>query len=347
MENTGRGGHVVIASDKFKGSLTARQVADRIAAGLRDGAPEVALRTVLVADGGDGTLDALTAAGFTAVPVTVDGPTGEPVGTSFVVRDDTAVIELADACGLVRLPDARPAPSTASSYGVGQVVAAALDAGYRDLIIAVGGSASSDGGAGMIAALGGVLLDAAGHELPRGGGALTELARLDLSGLHSGLGDAHIVLASDVDNPLLGPSGAVAVYGAQKGANGPVADHLEAGLARWAQVVAEVTGMDESGREGAGAAGGVGFAAMAVLRARMRPGIDLLLDLVRFTDELDGARLVITGEGSLDRQTLQGKAPVGVARAARRAQVPVVAVCGRNSLSEEEARSVGIAEVFA
>src|SRR5665648_707465 len=339
--------HVLVACDKFKGTLSAHEVATCIADGLRAVAPGVSVVTVPVADGGDGTLLAVEEAGFDVVPVTVDGPTGEAVVTHYAAREGVAVVELADACGLVRLPGGRLAPLDASSRGVGQVLAAALSAGYRDIVLAVGGSASSDGGAGMMSALGVVLRDRDGHELPPGGGALADLETLDLSALHPALADARIVLASDVDNPLLGAHGAVAVYGPQKGATDATADRLEEGLRRWAELVRTVTGRDHAGLPGAGAAGGVGFAALAFLGARMRPGIELLLDTVGFEEKLRSAQLVITGEGSLDEQTLRGKTPAGVARAARAGGVRVVAVCGQSSLAADLAREAGIEQVFA
>lgn len=341
------GGHLVVACDKFKGTLSAHEVAEHIAAGWRAAAPDVPVLTVPVADGGDGTLLALADAGFQVVPVTVDGPTGEPVATSYVTRSSMAVVELADACGLVRLPGGRLAPLEASSYGVGQALAAALSAGYRDVVLAIGGSASSDGGAGMMSALGAVLRDRDGRVLARGGGALADLDTLDLRGLDPTLAETRVVLASDVTNPLLGPDGAVAVYGAQKGVTDAAAGRLEEGLRRWASVVAGAVGRDDADRPGAGAAGGVGFAALALLRARMQSGIDLLLDLVGFDEKVRGARLVVTGEGSLDEQSLSGKTPVGVTRRARAAGVPVVAMCGRSRLTTDQARAAGIERVFA
>jgi glycerate 2-kinase len=342
-----RAGHVLVACDKFKGTLSAHEVATCIADGLRAVAPGVSVVAVPVADGGDGTLIAVEEAGFDVVPVTVDGPTGDAVVTHYATHEGVAVVELADACGLVRLPGGRLAPLDASSRGVGQVLAAALSAGYREIVLAVGGSASSDGGAGMMGALGAVLRDRDGRELPPGGGALAELETLDLSALHPALADAHIVLASDVDNPLLGAHGAVAIYGPQKGVTDATADRLEAALRRWAELVRTVTGRDDAGLPGAGAAGGVGFAALAFLRARMQPGIELLLDTVGFEDKLRGAQLVITGEGSLDEQTLRGKTPAGVARAAKAGGVRVVAVCGRSSLAADRTRAAGIEQVFA
>jgi len=337
---------IVIAPDKFKGSLTAAEAADAIAAGLRAEWPEAELVTVPVADGGDGTVDAAVAAGLERVPVTVDGPTGEPVQASYARRGELAVIELADACGLMRLPGGRPAPLTASSFGCGQVLAAALAAGARQIILGVGGSASTDGGAGLLQALGAQVLDACGVPLARGGAALREVATLDLTGLHTALRVSSVILATDVTNPLTGPDGAAEVFGPQKGASPDQIAELASGLRRWAAVVAAATGTDRSQAPGAGAAGGVGFAALAVLGAQARPGIELVLDLVDFDAALDGAALVITGEGSLDTQTLAGKAPAGVARAATRRGVPVVAVAGRSTLTEDQLATIGICRVY-
>jgi glycerate kinase len=338
---------IVIAPDKFKGSLPAAEVAGAIAAGLRAEWPEAELVAVPVADGGDGTVDAAVAAGLERVPVTVDGPTGEPVHASYARRGELAVIELADACGLMRLPGGRPAPLTASSFGCGQVLAAALAAGARQIILGVGGSASTDGGAGLLQALGGQVLDARGEPLARGGAALRDVAALDRSGLHPGLRASTVILATDVVNPLTGPDGAAEVYGPQKGASPEQIIELASGLRRWAAVVAATTGTDRSQAPGAGAAGGVGFAALAVLGAQARPGIGLVLDLVDFDAALDGAALVIIGEGSLDTQTLAGKAPVGVARAAARRGIPVVAVVGRSTLTEDQLATTGISRVYA
>src|SRR5579863_4156804 len=261
---------IVIAPDKFKGSLPAAEVAAAIAAGLRAGWPEAELVTVPVADGGDGTVDAAVAAGLERVPVTVDGPTGEPVHASYARRGEMAVIELADACGLMRLPGGRPAPLTASSFGCGQALAAALAAGARQIILGVGGSASTDGGAGLLQALGARVLDAHGEQLARGGAALREVAALDLTGLHPGLRLSSVILATDVVNPLTGPDGAAEVYGPQKGASPEQIIELADGLRRWAAVVTAATGTDRSQAPGAGAAGGVGFAALAVLGAERR-----------------------------------------------------------------------------
>jgi glycerate 2-kinase len=338
---------VVVAPDKFKGSLTAAQVAAHVAAGLARAAPGLEVVRVPVADGGDGTLDAAVSAGYRRVPVRAQGPTGEPVETAYAERDGVAVVELADVSGLGRLPGGRPAPLTASSYGTGQVIRAALDAGCRRVVLGIGGSACTDGGAGLVQALGGRLLDAAGGEVGRGGAALAAVGSLDLTGLHPALAETEVVVASDVDNPLLGPRGAAAVYGPQKGASPAEVAALDAALAQWADAVHRATGVDAAGTPGAGAAGGVGFAALAVLGARLEPGIDLVLELVGFPAALPGARLVVTGEGSLDAQTLHGKAPAGVAAAARAAGVPVVAVAGRSLLSPADLRPAGILAAYA
>lgn len=346
--------HVLIAPDKFKGSLTAVGVAQALRLGLTTARPDLTVVAVPVADGGDGTLDAAIAAGFVRVPVTVSGPVGNPVESAYAVRDGIAVIEMADACGLNRLPDNRLAPMTASSAGLGQLIRAALDARVDQIILGVGGSASTDGGAGLLTALGARLRDAAGDELPPGGGALHSLDQVDLSGLHPGLARTQIVLAADVDNPLLGLNGAATTYGPQKGASAALVQELERGLRRWSTTLAAAMGVPvgENGHPaadimGAGAAGGVGFAAIAVLGAESRAGIELFLELTGFYHHLAGSSLVITGEGSLDTQTLRGKAPAGVAVAAGRAGIPVVAVAGRNLLSAAELAAGGFTAAYA
>ncbi|MFF2349630.1 glycerate kinase [Kitasatospora sp. NPDC058115] len=342
-----RQGHVVVAPDKFKGTLEAAEAAARIAAGIRRAAPGADVRELPVADGGEGTLAAALAAGFTRVPVEVSGPTGLPVDAAFAVRGDTAVVELAQAAGLARLPGGRPAPLAAGSAGVGGLIVRALDEGARRIVLGLGGSACTDGGAGLLQALGVSLLDAGGSELPPGGAALRRLARLDPGPSVRVLAGVEVVVACDVDNPLLGPRGAAAVYGPQKGASAEDVAVLEEGLTRFADVVAATVGRDVRDAPGAGAAGGVGFAALALLGATMRPGIELLLDLLDFGAAVRGARLVVTGEGCLDAQTLHGKAPAGVAAAAARAGVPVAAVAGRVELSERVWREAGFVAAYA
>jgi len=342
-----QGGHVVVAPDKFKGSLTAQQVASHIAAGLRRFMPTADVRLAPVADGGDGTLAAVVSRGYSLVRVAVSGPTGRPVDAAFAKRAETAVVELAEASGLRRLPGGRPDAMHASSRGTGELMRAALDAQCKQIIVGLGGSACTDGGAGMLQALGVRLLDTHGGELGAGGAALKALHAVDLGGLDPRLSDARIVLASDVDNPLFGPHGAAAVYSPQKGATVKEVALLDNALRRWAGVLAQASGRDMSHRKGAGAAGGVGFGALAVLDAELRPGIELILDLIDFDRLLLGACLVVTGEGSLDQQSLSGKAPVGVALAAARHGLATVAVAGRCSLSAEELRAGGIRAAYA
>jgi glycerate kinase len=335
---------VLVAPDKFKGSLDAAGVAAAVGRGLAAERPGIVTVAVPVADGGDGTLAAAVAAGFESVPVVVSGPTGRPVETAYARRGEVAVVEMADACGLARLPEG-PAPLTASSRGVGEAMRAALEAGCREIVVGIGGSASTDGGAGMLAALGARAYDGSGATLADGGGALVDVASLDLAACD--LQDIRFVVACDVDNPLTGPHGAAAVYGPQKGAGADDVTALDHALGRWADVVATATGVDHRDVPGAGAAGGVGFAAVAVLGAELRPGIDLMLDLVAFDDELVGCDLVITGEGSLDEQSLRGKAPIGVATRARARGIPVVAVCGRRLLDDAALREAGIEASYA
>ena len=294
---------------------------------------------------------------------TPDPPPLQPEATPTV-----ALVEMADVCGLGRLPDAVPAPLTASSRGLGEAIRAALDLGAAEVIVGVGGSASTDGGAGMLAALGARLLDAGGVDLPDGGAALARLAHLDLSGLDPRLAHTYIALAADVDSPLLGPTGAAAVFAPQKGATPAEVDLLEAALTHWADVVEShpdvpistnrslqgqeggvprVTDWSMGGRmPGAGAAGGIGFALMAVLGAHRRSGIDVVLDLVGLDAALSRADLVITGEGSLDAQTLTGKAVRGVATRATAHGIPVVAVCGRRILDDAGLTALGLRAAY-
>ncbi|QMU80166.1 glycerate kinase [Streptacidiphilus sp. PB12-B1b] len=340
-------GHVVIAPDKFKGSLTAAEAAERIAAGIRRVAPDTELRALPVADGGEGTVLAALAAGYRRETATVDGPTGEPVRALLAVRDRTAVVEAAQASGLALLPGGVRAPRTAGSRGTGQLIARALELGCTRIVLGLGGVACTDGGAGLVQALGGSLRDARGADLAPGGAALAGLGSLDLGELPRALAGVELVIAGDVDNPLLGERGAAAVYGPQKGATPADVAELDAALGHWADAVAALTGSDLRDAPGAGAAGGLGFAAVALLGARMRPGIEFLLELLGFDRAVRGARLVVTGEGCLDVQTLHGKAPAGVAAAAAGAGVPVAAVAGRLELTEEQWRGAGFAAAYA
>ncbi|MBZ6172123.1 MULTISPECIES: glycerate kinase [Streptomyces] len=347
MDGTRR---VLVAADKFKGSLTAVEVAERVAAGLRRVVPDVRLEALPVADGGDGTVAAAVAAGFERREVRVAGPLGAEVTAAYALREGTAVVEMAEASGLHRLPGGVLAPLTASTRGSGELLRAALDAGARTIVFGVGGSATTDGGAGMLAALGARFLDADGRPVAPGGGGLARLASADLSGLDPRLADVELVLASDVDNPLTGPKGAPAVYGPQKGASPDDVTALDAALGHFAKVLEGTEGVGAraagyAASPGAGAAGGIGFGAM-LLGARFRPGIEVMLDVLGFAPALERADLVITGEGSLDEQTLHGKAPAGVAAAARAAGKEVVAVCGRLALPAEALGRAGIRRAY-
>jgi glycerate kinase len=341
---------ILLATDKFKGSLSAAEVVQALSAGLLSADPGLEIDSRAVADGGDGTLDAALAAGFSRVEVHAADPLGRPRPTAYGRSGDTAVVELAGVCGLTLL-GADLDPLGATSFGLGTVLAAVLDADFdgdptKRIVLGIGGSASTDGGAGLLAALGARLLDAAGNPIGAGGGALAHLVSIDLGSLHPRLAEVELVVACDVDNPLCGPNGAAAIYGPQKGATTPeLIATLDANLQHLADVVAATTGRDLATTPGAGAAGGVGFGAL-LLGAKLRSGIELMLELVGFEQALAGADLVITGEGSLDEQTLAGKAPAGVAAAARARGVPVVAVAGRSNLRADQLAAAGIDAVY-
>lgn len=337
---------VLIAPDKFKGSLTGAQAAAALRRGIHQQGEGIEVRCQPVADGGEGTLEGALSAGFDAVAVTASGPTGLPIETMYARRAGTAVVELAAVSGLGLLPGGVPQPRTATSRGTGDLVAAALGAGCRHLVLGLGGSACTDGGAGLAQALGARVSDANGRDLTAGGAALLDVAGLQLDGLPPALADATVVVASDVDNPLTGPRGAAAVYGPQKGACPADITLLDAALARWADVVAATTGKDLRDEPGAGAAGGVGYGVLALLGARIRPGVEVVMELLDLQRHLHDVDLVVVGEGSLDEQSLHGKAPVGVARAARAAGTRVVAVCGRSSVAPERFARAGIEQVY-
>ncbi|VXB52333.1 glycerate kinase II [Microbacterium sp. 8M] len=343
---------ILIASDKFKGSATGPEVAAALAAGISEAAPGTVIDAVPVADGGEGTVDAALAAGFEAVTATVTGPTGQPVEARFGVRGTQAIIEMAAASGLDLLPGGVKDALGATSRGTGELIRAALDHGAVSIVLGIGGSANTDGGAGMLQALGVSLRDADGDELPGGGGALARIAAVDVSDLDPRLADVEIVLASDVDNPLLGERGAAAVFGPQKGASPDDVAALDAALARYVALLEQQPGIRPAAElPGAGGAGGVGYAALAALGARREPGVEVVQRLTGLADALGAddtrADLVITGEGSLDDQSLGGKTPLGVAAAAREAGIPVIAVCGRSTLTPEAAAAAGFERVYA
>lgn len=338
---------ILLAPDKFKGSSTASEVADALAAGLKSADSTLEVVSLPIADGGDGTVAAVVRAGWEPVRLSCEGPTGEPVETVYARRADTAVVELAAAVGLELLPHRTPNPLHASTFGIGTVIAHAVAGGARTVVLGLGGSASTDGGAGMLQALGARVLQAHGHEVARGGAALRGAVRLDLANMMPALKDVAFVLACDVDNPLLGRTGAAAVYGPQKGATAADVLDLEHGLRQFSHIVRAAVGRDDSGVAGAGAAGGTAFGALAVLGARIEPGIDTVLQLIDFRSRLRGVDLVVTGEGSLDHQSLHGKAPIGVALVARAAGVPVVTVSGRTTVGPERLRDHGIVASYS
>lgn len=337
---------VLVAPDSFKGSLRSPAVARAMAAGVRAALPTAATVELPVGDGGEGTLEALVAAtGGEYRAQTVTGPLGEPVEARLGLLGDgrTVFVEMAEASGLSRVPADRRDPLRATTYGTGELIRAALETGRPNLVIGIGGSATNDGGAGALQALGARLLDAAGRDLPPGGAALLELERIDLSAFRRPEGVAVTVLC-DVTNPLTGPRGASAVYGPQKGAGPEAIALLDRALERFADVVAREQGIDWRQAPGAGAAGGLGFALLAFLRARLERGVERVLDLVRFDDCAAEADVVLTGEGRIDAQTLTfGKTVAGIA--ARTRGAPVLVLAG--SLGEDlgDYRAAGIASV--
>ena len=336
---------VIVAPDSYKGSVTALGVAEAIERGVRAVFPGAEVVKVPIADGGEGTVDALVVATKGRLEETVvRGPLGEPVRAKWGVLGDgeTAVIEMAAASGLPLVPKERRDPRVTTTHGTGELVCAALDARLTKLVVGIGGSATNDGGAGFARALGVRFLDEAGRELPEGGAALARLHRIDLSGLDPRLADARIVVACDVDNPLVGPRGASAVYGPQKGATPEMVRELDAALARYAEVARAATGRDVAKEPGAGAAGGLGAGLLLFTPAELRPGVSIVLESTGFEALVRGADLVITGEGRTDFQTAMGKAPVGVAAAAARHGVPVVCLSGGLGDGAEEVLAKGI-----
>ena len=314
---------VLIAPDSFKGSLDPTAVAGALADGWRRARPLDEITLIPLADGGEGTLEAIkaTRGEWLELPVHARDPLGRPLRATFLRRGDEAVIEMAVASGLARLaPDERDALA-ASTFGTGQVIAAAIGLGVRDIILGMGGSATTDGGAGLLTALGARFYDQEGSDLAPGGGALAGLARVDLDGVSPVLGEVHLTIASDVTNPLLGERGAAATYGPQKGANAEQVVHLDANLARYAELLEAAAGRAIRDQPGSGAAGGAiaGLLAIAERFASfdIRPGVEVVMELAGFDTALAGADLVITGEGRIDEQTGYGKTAYGVARRAR------------------------------
>ena len=344
---------LVIAPDSFKESLDAQQVAFAIERGFQSIFPEIQTVCVPVADGGEGTTEALVAAtAGELIAQPVRGPLGEPLNAIWGLLGEqpdtalTAVVETAAASGLDKISSAQRDAMRATTYGTGELILAALERGVRRIILGLGGSATNDGGMGLLSALGARFLDAKGEVLEAGGAALARLASIDLSQMDSRVAETEFLVACDVDNPLLGERGASAIFGPQKGALPEQVEQLDTALANLADISADLMRKDTRDVAGAGAAGGLGYALVQFLNARMAPGIDLVLEAVRFDEQLQGADLVITGEGRVDGQSLSGKTPVGVARWAKRHDLPVIALCGSIGAGAEGVHKVGIDALF-
>ena len=320
---------IVVAPDSFKGSLTAIEVSDAIEQGIREVFPEAEIVKIPMADGGDGTVQCLVnATGGRILREKVTGPLGGEVLASYGILGDkkTAVIEMAEASGLTLVPENQRNPLITTTYGTGQLIKAALDQGCRKMIIGIGGSATNDGGAGMVQALGVELLDKDGEEIDFGGGELKKIFRIDTKYLDNRLSETKVLIASDVSNPLCGPKGAARVYGPQKGATPEMIKKLDESLAYFAEIIKRDLNKDVKDIPGAGAAGGLGASLMAFLDAELRPGIEIIIEIVKLEQAIKDTDLVITGEGKIDSQTIYGKAPIGVAKIAKKYNIPVIAV---------------------
>lgn len=340
---------IVIAPDSFKECLTAAQVASAIETGFKEILPDAQYVKVPVADGGEGTLQSLVdATGGHCIEVPVTGPLGHQIQAEFGILGDgtTAVIEMARASGLELVsPDHRD-PMIATTQGTGELILSALDRGVEKIIVGIGGSATNDGGAGMVQALGVRLLNDQGKELQRGGGQLSSLTRIDTSNLDQRLQSVEIIAACDVDNPLTGDNGASAIFGPQKGATPDMVKVLDQSLGHYGLIMERDLGVSVCDRPGAGAAGGMGTALLGFLNARLEPGIEIVMAAVDLAEKVKGANLVITGEGRIDGQTAQGKTPVGVARIAKSLDLPVVALAGSVGQGAEAVYAQGIDALF-
>ncbi|CAI0817531.1 MAG TPA: glycerate kinase [Serratia grimesii] len=341
---------VVIAPDSFKESLSALEVAEAIERGFRQVYPQAQYVKLPMADGGEGTVDSMVAAtGGEIVRVEVTGPLGQPVQAFYGLLGDgeTAVIEMAAASGLHLAPKALRDPRITTSYGTGELILAALDRGVKAIILGIGGSATNDGGAGMMQALGARLLDDKQNPLLPGGAALAQLAQIDLSEVDPRLQQVSVTAACDVDNPLCGPHGASAVFGPQKGATPEMVTQLDSALSHFGSLLQQATGREVINTPGAGAAGGMGAALLGMLNARLRPGIEIVIETLRLEEALCDADLVITGEGRLDSQSIHGKTPIGVARVAKRHGLPVIGIAGSLSKDYQVVHQHGIDAAFS
>ena len=340
---------IVIAPDSFKECLTAAQVAQAIETGLKQVLPDAVYVKVPVADGGEGTLQSLVdATDGKLIEAMVTGPMGEPVSACFGLLGDgeTAVIEMARASGIELVPADQRNPLISTTAGTGELILSALNHGIKRMIVGIGGSATNDGGAGMMQALGVRLLDRDGNDLPYGGAALSQLASIDTRRMDKRLKSVEFIAACDVDNPLTGANGASAVFGPQKGASPEMVQQLDQALQHYARIIERDLAVGVEHQPGAGAAGGMGAALLAFLRAELKPGIDIVMEAVDLTGHMSGADLVITGEGRIDSQTAQGKTPVGVARIAKQFGLPVIALAGSVGSGVEAVYKCGIDALF-
>ena len=336
---------IVVAPDSFKGSVSALEAAKAVEQGLRRVFPDATIEKIPMADGGEGTVQSLVdATGGQIHTCPVLAPLENEIDAQFGIlsEGETAVIEMASASGLTLVPPDQRNPLRTTTYGTGQLITAALEAGCRRLIIGIGGSATNDGGTGMAEALGVRLLDAHGRQIPRGGGNLQRLESIDLTHLHPAIAETETIVACDVNNPLTGPEGASHVYGPQKGATPEMIETLDAQLAHFDAVLTRTLGKSFNHIPGAGAAGGLGAGLMAFLNAELQLGVDIMIDIVKLRERIEGATVVFTGEGQLDFQTVFGKTPVGVAKVAKGHGIPVIAIAGSIGEGAEAVYDAGI-----
>lgn len=349
MKDPGGSVRILIASGAFKQSLSAAEACQAIAHGLGESGLPAELVQMPIADGGNGTLDAFLAAGGERLTTRVEDPLGRAIQADFGLIDGgrTAVIEMALASGLELLGRHELAPLRASSYGTGQLMAAALECGVERIILGLGGSATTDGGVGCLTALGASLLDETGQPVVPGGAGLADIASIDASGLDERWNDIKIIIASDVENPALGNKGAARIFAPQKGADEAEVALLERGLAHCFTLIHEQHGIDVRTVKGGGAAGAFAAGLMAFLRCQLVPGIELVLERNRFREQLADAALVITGEGNIDMQTLDGKGPLGVAKLAAANGVPTVALVGGLNIDDRLLHEAGVTAAFS
>lgn len=341
---------IIIAPDSFKGSLTAVEAADAINKGIKNVFPEAETVLLPVGDGGEGTMETLVAAtGGEIRIVQVTGPLNQPAEAAYGILGDgrTCVVEMASASGLHLVAEGELSPMKATTYGTGELIRQALDDGFTSFIVGLGGSATNDGGAGMLQALGLKILDSEGDEIGFGGGALADVSRIDTDSLDPRISESSFIIASDVQNPLVGPDGASHVFGPQKGADTEQVELLDRNLVHWADLVAGVTGIRLHDLVGAGAAGGIGGAFQAFFPVTMKRGVDVVLDYINLDRELADADLVITGEGRVDNQTAFGKTPLGVAQRAHSRDVPTIILAGSVGKGTDVLHDFGVVSIHS